>query len=162
MPQCEICVATVVELRRGRCWGCYTRWVDARPVGLNAKCCCCAERRRDLLRSIEVLGAWMPMCFSCAGKAGRLETMPRTLYELRSALHRDRRAQERRGDKADTRVFQHDRRNDDRREGRTTAEGWMIIDEEMILEIEEFALAEQSDKGDGSSSELTKILDLRQ
>jgi len=149
-----------MELRRGRCWGCYTRWVDARAVGLNAKCCCCKERRRDHLRSVEVFGAWMPMCFSCAGKAGRLDKMPRTLHELRTCLHRDRRAEERRFGKKDTRVFQYDRRNEDRREGRTTEEGWMIIDEDMILEIEEAALAAAGlDDRSDFPLEQTKIVD---
>ncbi len=98
------------------------------------------------------------MCFSCAGKSGRLDKMPRTLHELRSALRRDRRVKERRFGKPDTRVFQHDRRNGDRREGRQTDEGWMIIDEDMILEIEELAYTKADD--DGAWSELTTILDL--
>ena len=35
---CDVCSAKVHELRRGRCWGCYARWVDARPVGVGARC----------------------------------------------------------------------------------------------------------------------------
>ena len=32
MP-CNVCGAAVTELRRGRCWGCYTRWVEIAPGG---------------------------------------------------------------------------------------------------------------------------------
>jgi hypothetical protein len=28
--------AGVTELRRGRCWGCYMRWAESRPVGRGA------------------------------------------------------------------------------------------------------------------------------
>ena len=28
---CGVCGAAVSELRRGRCWGCYTRWAESRP-----------------------------------------------------------------------------------------------------------------------------------
>jgi hypothetical protein len=134
--KCDVCRATVTELRRGRCWGCYARWVDARAVGIGARCCICAERRRDLLRSMELLGAWMPMCYACSGRANSLDPMPATLGEIRTALRRERRELERRHGKADTRVFQHDRRGDDRR-GLRVARGdeWLDIDEEMILEV---------------------------
>src|ERR1035438_10828460 len=29
---CSVCGAAVTELRRGRCWGCYTRWAES-PIG---------------------------------------------------------------------------------------------------------------------------------
>jgi hypothetical protein len=133
---CDVCRATVTELRRGRCWGCYARWVDARAVGVGARCCICAERRRDLLRSMELLGAWMPICYTCSGRANALDPMPQNLAGIRTALRRERRERDRRGGKADTRVFQHDRRGDDRRGQRTErGDDWLDIDEAMILEI---------------------------
>ena len=30
LKTCEVCRAHVSELRRGRCWGCYERWVEQR------------------------------------------------------------------------------------------------------------------------------------
>ena len=50
---CEVCGAQVATLRRGRCWICYVRWADARPVGLGAKCAICSDRRRENLRMVE-------------------------------------------------------------------------------------------------------------
>lgn len=135
---CDVCNAKVSELRRGRCWGCYNRWVDARPVGIGARCCVCTERRRDNLRSVELLGAWVPMCYTCSGRAMVLEPLPQTLAAIREALIRDRRGRERRHGKKDTRVFQYDRRADERRDERAAGgEDWIVIDEEMILEIDE-------------------------
>lgn len=97
------------------------------------------------------------MCFSCHGKAGRIDRMPPTLAELRTVLQRDRRATDRRIGKRDTRVFQHDRRNGDRREGRKTDEGWLIIEEDMILEIEEIALSIRRNERASSQSELSEM-----
>jgi hypothetical protein len=104
---------------------------------MGARCCVCSEKRRDFLRSVELLGAWVPMCYACSGRAMVLEPLPQTLAAIREALIRDRRARERRNDKKDTRVFQYDRRGDDRREGRTPGEDWIAIEEDMILEINE-------------------------
>ena len=75
---CEVCSAQVSELRRGRCWGCYARWVDDRPVGMGAKCTTCNEKRRRFLKSVELFGAWKPMCFNCAGQLLDLDPMPPT------------------------------------------------------------------------------------
>ena len=135
METCEVCNANVKELRRGRCWGCYSRWVEARPVGMGAKCAMCSERRRARLKSVELLGAWMPVCYTCSGRAAILNPMPQTVAGIRRALIRERRATDRRFGKKDTRVFQYDRRSDDRREGRND-EDCLPIDEEMILDIE--------------------------
>lgn len=131
--ECDVCRAKVTELRRGRCWGCYARWVDARPVGLGARCVVCSERRRRLLRSIELLGAWYPTCFSCAGQAMNLDPMPATVAEIKTALRRDRRGEDRRVGKADTRVFQWERRVGQRRAGRF--EDGSAVDDDMIVEI---------------------------
>ncbi len=133
--KCEVCNANVNELRRGRCWGCYSRWVDARPVGIGARCCICGERRRDSLRGVELLGGWMPMCYTCSGRAMRLDPLPQTLAEIRRELDRERRQDERRVGKPDTRVFQYDRRNGDRRGDRAAGDDWMAIEDDMILEM---------------------------
>ena len=156
--KCEICNANVNELRRGRCWGCYNRWVDARPVGLGAQCCVCGERRRDQLRAIELLGSWMPMCYSCSGQAMPLEPLPQTLAGIRSALTRERRQDVRRGVKKDTRVFQYDRRHEDRRRGRAARElDWLLIDDELVIEIDETSGADKAKPAE--DDELTHILD---
>ena len=160
--KCEVCNANVNELRRGRCWGCYNRWVDARPVGLGAQCCVCGERRRDLLRGIELLGSWMPMCYGCSGRAMILEPLPQTLAGIRNALIRDRRSRERRTGKKDTRVFQYDRRHDDRRMGRAE-EDWGFIDDQMVLEIadaRDVVAGPALDRVANEDEELTRILEM--
>jgi len=144
---CEVCNARVSELRRGRCWGCYNRWVDARAVGIGARCCICTERRRDVLRSIELLGAWVPICYTCSGKAMRLDPLPQTMAEIRSILARERRSDERRHHKKDTRVFQYERRGDDRRDERQVmSDDWLVIDEDMIIDIEEILDAKVAER----------------
>jgi hypothetical protein len=132
--ECDVCSAKVSELRRGRCWGCYNRWVDARPVGLGARCIACGERRRRVLRSIELLGVWQPLCFNCHGQALALDPMPPTLPELKVALERERRNRDRRIGKPDTRVFRYERRVGERRDVRTGDDG-APIDDDMIIEI---------------------------
>ena len=132
MHACDVCGATVSELRRGRCWGCYNRWVDARPVGFGARCLGCSERRRRLLRSVELWGGWQPLCFNCAGQALSLHPAPGSAEELRHALDRDRRDRDRRVGKPDTRVFVYERRVGDRRAPR---EDCPLIEDDMIIEI---------------------------
>lgn len=132
MHTCEVCNAKVGELRRGRCWGCYGRWVDARPVGLGARCVTCGEQRRRVLKLVELLGGWSPMCFNCAGQILQLVPMPPTLVALRDAVSRERRRTERRAGKPDTRVFCYERRVGDRR---TVGEGEVRIDDDMIVEV---------------------------
>jgi hypothetical protein len=129
--ECTVCSAKVSELRRGRCWGCYARWVDARPVGLNAQCITCDEKRRHVLRNVEIFGGWRPMCFNCSGQVASITPMPRTLTSLRDLLSRERRRRDRRIGRSDTRVFQYERRAIDRRDGRAP----LPIDDEMIIEI---------------------------
>src|SRR5436190_23170688 len=85
---CEVCRAQVTELRRGRCWGCYDRWVEQRPVGLGARCTTCPEKRRRFLKTVELFGAWKPMCFNCAGVLLVLQPMPTTISALRLAVSR--------------------------------------------------------------------------
>ena len=132
MHSCEVCNAKVSELRRGRCWGCYARWVDAKPVGIGAHCITCSEKRRRVLKSVELFGGWQPMCFSCAGQALHLDPLPTTIAGLADALSRERRNRDRRIGKGDTRVFKYERRVGDRRYGRADE---LPIDDDMIIEI---------------------------
>ena len=132
MPSCEICRAKVSELRRGRCWGCYARWVDARPVGMGACCLTCNEKRRRFLKTVEVHGSWKPMCFNCAGQLLSLDSIPQTIAALREAVSRERRRKDRRFGKPDSRVFRYERRVGERRAGR---EDYPVIEDEMIIEV---------------------------
>jgi hypothetical protein len=159
--KCDVCNANVNELRRGRCWGCYNRWVDARPVGIGARCCICAERRRDSLRGVELLGAWMPMCYTCSGRAMHLDPLPQTLAGIRAELDRERRRAERRVGKPDTRVFQYDRRNGDRRSQRDGGDDWMMIDEEMIIELTlEDLVLDEPREAEPADADMTRIREL--
>jgi hypothetical protein len=132
MHACEVCHAKVHELRRGRCWGCYATWVDERPVGLGARCVTCHERRRRVLKIVELHARWHPMCFNCAGQLEQLVRVPPTLTELRDALSRERRRSDRRTGRSDTRVFRYERRVGQRRGAR---EDYDPIEDAMIIEI---------------------------
>ena len=130
---CDVCKARVGELRRGRCWGCYARWVDARPVGKGAKCVTCPEKRHRVLRTVELYGSWKPMCFNCAGQLLALNPMPPTIAELRQIVSRERRNNDRRWGKADSRVFRYERRAGQRR---TSREDFPPVDDDMIITVE--------------------------
>jgi hypothetical protein len=130
---CEVCRAQVSELRRGRCWGCYERWVEARPVGIGARCTTCSEKRRRFLKTVELYGGWKPMCFNCAGVLFQLDPMPRTIALLKEAVSRERRKRDRRWGKADTRVFVYERRVGERRSGRD--QDLPPVDDDMIIEV---------------------------
>ena len=132
MHECEICNAKVLELRRGRCWGCYERWVDERPVGLGARCITCNEKRRRVLRMVELFGGWKPMCFNCSGQLLTLTPMPATIKQLKEIVSRERRRTDRRFGKADTRVFRYERRVGQRRSSRDQL---LSIDDDMIIEV---------------------------
>ncbi len=150
---CEVCNATVSELRRGRCWGCYGRWVDARPVGSGARCSTCSEKRRRFLKSVELFGQWQPMCFNCAGQCLDLDPMPPTIAALREAMSRERRNRDRRFGKPDSRVFRYERRVGQRRlEAR---EDCPAVDDDMIIEVSYEVMIEGEEFGD-----LTQIRDL--
>lgn len=150
---CEVCNAKVHELRRGRCWGCYARWVDARAVGLGARCVTCSEKRRRFLKSVELFGGWQPMCFNCAGQLLHLDPMPTTVAGLKEAVSRERRKRDRRVGKADSRVFQYERRVGERRAGR---EDYPIVDDEMIIEVS----VEAGEGGGEDFEDLTQIREL--
>lgn len=113
---CSVCGASVSELRRGRCWGCYTRWAESRPVGRGAACTVCGEKRRAQLKLVEIWRRSLPFCHGCAAQVMRLPEIPGTVEELRYALRRDRRDADRRaGSKADQRMFPRERRVGERR-----------------------------------------------
>ena len=95
----------------------------------------CGDRRRNLLKSVELLGAWVPICHNCSALASTLQPMPQSMAEIRDTLNRDRRGDDRRWGKRDSRVFRHNRRGDDRRLPRETGESG--VDESMIIEISE-------------------------
>src|SRR5215831_8131471 len=129
---CTVCTARVHELRRGRCWGCYARWVEARPVGLGARCATCNEKRRRFLKMVELFGAWRPLCFNCDGQLAQLDPVPLTLEALRFVVSRERRVGERRlGRDADP-----------------------MVDDDMIIEIT------IDDSPDDGYEDLTQIREL--
>jgi len=151
---CEVCRAKVTELRRGRCWGCYSRWVDARPVGIGARCLTCPEKRRRVLKSVELHGSWYPMCFNCAGQLLHLEWLPESVAELKALVSRERRHLDRRIGKSDGRVFQYERRVGERRSSR---DEYPIVDEEMIIEV---LLDTSAREGEVDFEDVTRIRDL--
>jgi hypothetical protein len=112
---CQVCGAHVSELRRGRCWGCYTRWVEARPVGRGAACVICFEKRREQLKLMELHTRSVPICHGCGARILRLDQMPGTIEGIRQALKRDRRDGDRRLDGLDRRIFPRERRVGERR-----------------------------------------------
>lgn len=158
MHSCDVCAAQVQEVRRGRCWGCYSRWVEARPVGFGARCVCCADRRRRLLKTVELYGVWQPMCFSCSGQVLTLDPMPANIAELKVAISRERRGPERRFGKADTRIFRYERRVGERREERSA--GYAMIDDDDIIEIIVDAPAGRASTDGMDFEDMTQIRDL--
>jgi hypothetical protein len=112
---CNACGAHVTELRRGRCWACYMKWAEMRPVPRGASCALCTDRRRENLRLVELGGRSVSLCHLCASRVHKMADVPLTLAELRSALRRDRREAERREGGRDRRVFPRERRVGDRR-----------------------------------------------
>jgi hypothetical protein len=182
MDKCEVCSAPVRELRRGRCWGCYSRWVEARPVGYGACCQVCGERRRGHLRSIELLGSWTPVCHSCAARVAQLDPAPRSVAAVRDALRRERRQRDRRAGLADRRAVPIERRRGERRAGVDVAPGAhgtaaspsavpphgaacplesaTLVDDDMVIEISELASELESLAQElGEVADLTRIHD---
>lgn len=113
---CQLCGAQVLELRRGRCWACYQKWAETRPVGRGAACELCGERRRDNLRMVELHARFVPMCHNCGTRVSRMDPVPPTLEAIRQTLDRERRGDERRASAKDQRLFPRERRIGDRRE----------------------------------------------
>ena len=112
---CNACGAQVTELRRGRCWACYMKWAEMRPVPRGAICALCTDRRREHLRLVELCGRSVSLCHLCAARVHKMADVPLTLDELRRSLRRDRRKTERRDGGLDRRVFPRERRVGDRR-----------------------------------------------
>jgi hypothetical protein len=112
---CTVCRAEVTELRRGRCWGCYTRWAESRPVGRGSSCAVCSEKRREELKLVELAGRSLPFCHGCAARLARLDDIPGSIEGMRRALRRDRRDGDRRMHKLDHRIFPRERRVGERR-----------------------------------------------
>jgi hypothetical protein len=113
---CGTCGAQVTELRRGRCWGCYTRWVESRPVGRGASCTVCFEKRRDQLKLLELHGRTVPLCHGCSARITRLDDVPASVEAIRNLLRRERRtADKRAAKKVDHRIFPRERRVGERR-----------------------------------------------
>ena len=98
---------------------------------MGAKCVTCSEKRRKVLRAVELFGSWKPMCFNCSGQLLTLNPMPNTISDLRIAVSRERRRVDRRIGKADSRVFRYERRVGERRDERDVAP----IDDDMIIEV---------------------------
>src|SRR5450432_263082 len=141
---CELCGARVGELRRGRCWGCYSAWASSRPVGHGACCAICSERRHAVLKQVELLGAWVPMCHNCSARTHGLQPLPRTLDAIRRRLTRERRANDRRIGVMDPRAIPRDRRGLERRNV------GIVLDENdlMLLDDDMEITAGTSDLGD--------------
>lgn len=136
--KCEMCGARVATLRRGRCWVCYIRWAETRPVGKGAACAVCHDRRLENLRMVEFRTSWIPMCHNCGTKAYRLTPLPQSLEGLTQRLGRDRRwSARRRGSKDDSRIRPRDRRDADRRAVMPVPEEIWEDAEELIIEASE-------------------------
>jgi hypothetical protein len=91
------------------------RWAESRPVGRGAACTVCGEKRRAQLKLVELQGRSLPFCHGCAAQVMRLPDLPPTVEELREALRRDRRDEDRRAGKVDQRLFPRERRVGERR-----------------------------------------------
>jgi hypothetical protein len=132
-------------------------------VGIGARCVACAERRRRVLKLVELHGSWSPMCFNCAGQLFQLEPIPPTLAALRDAVSRERRRADRRTGKRDTRVFRYERRVGDRR---ASGEGYDRIEDDMIVEVvvgaadPEHGADPAHDDADLGAEDVTRIRDL--
>lgn len=72
------------------------------------------------------------MCFNCSGQVLKLSPMPTTIAELTAIVSRERRKNDRRFGKPDTRVFRYERRVGQRRSSR---EAFPAIDDEMVIEV---------------------------
>lgn len=141
---CGTCGAQVTELRRGRCWGCYTKWADARPVPRGGSCVVCEDRRRDNLRMAELHRRSVVLCHICAARTLKLGKVPPSIDGLRKVLLRDRRANDRRGDGLERRIFPRERRVGDRRgppracTAADTNPGFVMPDfEDIVIEIQD-------------------------
>ncbi len=123
---------------------------------MGAKCVTCPEKRRRVLRAVELYGSWKPMCFNCAGQLLALSPMPPTIADLRLIISRERRRTDRRWGKGDSRVFRYERRVGQRR---TSRDEFPPVDDDMIITVEPALLGE--DEG-MEFEDLTSIRELVQ
>jgi hypothetical protein len=152
---CGVCGARVSELRRGRCWGCYSQWVEQRPVGRGASCAICQEKRRDHLRLVELHSRSVPLCHICSARTMKLGKVPASLDVLRKTLRRDRREEDRRVDQLDRRIFPRERRVGERRGTPTAARRG---DTDPAIALPEFDdLVIEVDEGDIEEIETTQV-----
>jgi hypothetical protein len=122
---------------------------------MGARCLTCSEKRRRFLKSVELFGGWMPMCFNCSGQLLHLDPLPPTIAELKEAVSRERRRTDRRFGKPDGRVFRYERRVGERRAPR--AEDYAIIEDDMIIEV---LVGAPEDGFDVDFEDQTRIRDL--
>jgi hypothetical protein len=141
---CGCCGAKVTELRRGRCWGCYSKWAEMRPVPKGAACAVCDERRRENLRLVELHSRSVALCHICAARTMKLAKVPGSIDGLRRQLLRDRRQDNRRGDGMERRIFPRERRVGDRlgppraSASDTTNPGFVMPEfEDIVIEIQD-------------------------
>jgi hypothetical protein len=120
---------------------------------MGAKCVTCPEKRRRVLRAVELYGSWKPMCFNCAGQLLALSPMPPTIADLRLIISRERRRTDRRWGKADTRVFRYERRVGQRR---TSRDEFPPVDDDMIITVEPVLL------GDDEGMEFEDLTSIRE
>jgi len=74
------------------------------------------EKRRGMLKLVELKGRSLPFCHGCAALLLKLSDVPDTIDDLREALRRERRDGDRRGaDHVDQRIFPRERRVGERR-----------------------------------------------
>jgi hypothetical protein len=107
------------------------------------------------LKTVELYGGWKPMCFNCSGQLLHLVPLPPTLAALRELISRERRRLDRRIGKADSRVFQYERRVGERRALRGD---YPVVDDDMIIEV----TIERDDAIELEFEDLTQIRELVQ
>jgi hypothetical protein len=127
---------------------------------MGARCTTCPEKRRRFLKTVELFGAWKPMCFNCHGVIGQLDPMPKTISQLKDAVSRERRNRDRRWGKPDSRVFIYERRVGERRFGRES--DLPAVDDDMIIEImiEDELYTPSSGAGEDFDQDITAIREL--
>ena len=148
---CEVCGAEATNLRRGRCWICYLRWVESKPVGHGAACILCNDRRHENLKMVEFCKAFLVMCHNCGARATALSPMPGSIEGLRQHLDRDRRWTDRRDNLPTISQVIREQRVSDRRAISDLPQEIEYSADDLIVEI--------LDQGDISKgcSEVTQI-----
>jgi hypothetical protein len=156
---CDFCGVKTGELRRGRCWSCYTRWSESRPAGYGASCVVCGERRLAYLKLAELMGTWLPMCGNCGLRVARLERVPGTLDALRLMLSRNRRGGDRRRGRPDLRYEGGERRGLERRAVGTYPGDEICVDDhpEIIIELDDWDLMIDVEPEPGEDTRIVRM-----